>query len=163
MRCPESSCTAKNRRALLSLPNPASAQVTAMGGHHNRWRVKTDQGMTCQFLIMSNGPLNRPKLPASGISISKNTFHTSRWDYDTPGKGRINRSGRQTRRRRTGNCFNAFPCCRGESLYARGPSSVRDNRAPTPLGPSLLRLAARSHGNFNAYLVGSLRRTVMDG
>ncbi len=38
-------------------------------------------------MIMSSGPLNRPKLPAiPGIEKFKgHTFHTSRWDYDNTG------------------------------------------------------------------------------
>ena len=36
---------------------------------------------------MSNGPLNRPKLPAiKGIEdFEGHTFHTSRWDYEYTG------------------------------------------------------------------------------
>ena len=39
--------------------------------------------MKARFVIMSNGPLNRPKLPGiDGITDYKgHTFHTSRWDY----------------------------------------------------------------------------------
>ena len=38
-------------------------------------------------MVHSNGPLNRPKLPAiKGINDYKgHTFHTSRWDYDYTG------------------------------------------------------------------------------
>ena len=50
-----------------------------------RWIVKTnrDDAMKARFVIMSNGPLNRPKLPGiDGITDYKgHTFHTSRWDY----------------------------------------------------------------------------------
>ena len=49
------------------------------------WSIKTNRGdeMRASFVIMSNGPLNRPKLPGiSGIDKYKgHTFHTSRWDY----------------------------------------------------------------------------------
>ena len=39
--------------------------------------------MRARFVVMSNGPLNRPKLPGiPGIDTFKgHTFHTSRWDY----------------------------------------------------------------------------------
>ena len=50
-----------------------------------RWQVKTDRGdqLQARFIIHSNGPLNRPKLPGiKGIDQFKgHTFHTSRWDY----------------------------------------------------------------------------------
>ena len=54
-----------------------------------RWVVKTDRGdaIKARFVVHSNGPLNRPKLPAiSGItSFTGHTFHTSRWDYGYTG------------------------------------------------------------------------------
>ncbi len=50
-----------------------------------RWRITTDRGdaLQARFVVMSNGPLNRPKLPAiKGIEKFRgHTFHTSRWDY----------------------------------------------------------------------------------
>lgn len=55
----------------------------------HRWNVRTDRGdvFGARFLIMSSGPLNRPKLPAvPGIEgFRGHTFHTSRWDYDYTG------------------------------------------------------------------------------
>ncbi len=54
-----------------------------------RWTITTDRGDVFQarFVIMSSGPLNRPKLPAiPGIEKFKgHTFHTSRWDYNYTG------------------------------------------------------------------------------
>ncbi len=54
-----------------------------------RWVIHTDRGdvFKARFVIMSSGPLNRPKLPAiPGIEKFKgHTFHTSRWDYDYTG------------------------------------------------------------------------------
>lgn len=54
-----------------------------------RWIIKTNRGdeMKAHFVAMSNGPLNRPKLPGiPGIDEYKgHTFHTSRWDYDYTG------------------------------------------------------------------------------
>ena len=50
-----------------------------------RWLVTTNRQdcLKARFVVHSNGPLNRPKLPAiKGISSYKgHTFHTSRWDY----------------------------------------------------------------------------------
>lgn len=50
-----------------------------------RWLVTTNRQdcLKARFIVHSNGPLNRPKLPAiKGISSYKgHTFHTSRWDY----------------------------------------------------------------------------------
>jgi cation diffusion facilitator CzcD-associated flavoprotein CzcO len=54
-----------------------------------RWTVTTDRGdvFKTHFMIMSSGPLNKPKLPGiPGIERFKgHTFHTSRWDYDYTG------------------------------------------------------------------------------
>jgi cation diffusion facilitator CzcD-associated flavoprotein CzcO len=53
------------------------------------WTIKTDRDdvFKTRYLIMSSGPLNRPKLPAiPGIEKFKgHTFHTSRWDYNYTG------------------------------------------------------------------------------
>jgi cyclohexanone monooxygenase len=50
-----------------------------------RWVVATDRQdrLKARYVVHSNGPLNRPKLPAiRGIGDFKgHTFHTSRWDY----------------------------------------------------------------------------------
>ncbi len=55
----------------------------------SRWVVQTNRGdaFKARFLVMSNGPLNRPKLPGiKGIdSYRGHTFHTSRWDYNYTG------------------------------------------------------------------------------
>jgi cyclohexanone monooxygenase len=54
-----------------------------------RWRVSTTRGDTlmARHVVMSNGPLNRPKLPGiPGIENFKgHSFHTSRWDYGYTG------------------------------------------------------------------------------
>jgi cyclohexanone monooxygenase len=56
-----------------------------------RWLVTTDQGdeLRPRYVVMSNGPLNKPKLPAlEGIQGFKGcVFHTSRWNYDYTGGG----------------------------------------------------------------------------
>ena len=55
----------------------------------NVWVIETDRGdrMTADHVVMSNGPLNRPKLPGiPGVeSFKGHSFHTSRWDYDYTG------------------------------------------------------------------------------
>ncbi len=54
-----------------------------------QWTIRTnrDDQFTAQFVVMSNGPLNRPKLPGiPGVeSFAGHAFHTSRWDYDYTG------------------------------------------------------------------------------
>ena len=54
-----------------------------------QWVIETNRGdrMTADFVVMSNGPLNRPKLPGiPGVETYKgHSFHTSRWDYDYTG------------------------------------------------------------------------------
>ncbi|MFN4025233.1 MAG: flavin-containing monooxygenase [Hyphomonas sp.] len=67
--------------------------VTGMEWDEERrvWIVETDRDdrFTAQFVVMSNGPLNRPKLPGiPGVeSFKGHSFHTSRWDYDYTGGG----------------------------------------------------------------------------
>jgi len=55
------------------------------------WVIKTNRGdaMRARYVIMSNGPINRPKLPGIPcISDYKgHMFHTSRWDYQYTGGG----------------------------------------------------------------------------
>lgn len=65
--------------------------VTGMKWDEERkvWIIETDRNdrFTAQFVIMSNGPLNRPKLPGiPGVeSFKGHSFHTSRWDYHYTG------------------------------------------------------------------------------
>jgi len=51
----------------------------------NRWRVGTNHAddIRARFVVMAQGPFNRPKLPGiPGIkSFKGHTFHTARWDY----------------------------------------------------------------------------------
>ena len=55
----------------------------------NRWQIKTNRGdeIRARFVIMCQGPYNRPKLPGiPGIKDFKgHTFHTARWDFDYTG------------------------------------------------------------------------------
>ncbi len=54
-----------------------------------RWTITTDRDdvLKARFIVMSPGPLNRPKLPSiPGIEqFGGHSFHTSRWDYDYTG------------------------------------------------------------------------------
>ena len=54
-----------------------------------RWQATTTRGdsLKARYVVMSNGPLNRPKLPGiPGIeSFKGHSFHTSRWDYGYTG------------------------------------------------------------------------------
>ncbi|WP_293680743.1 NAD(P)/FAD-dependent oxidoreductase [uncultured Phenylobacterium sp.] len=54
-----------------------------------RWLITTNRGdtMRARHVVMSSGPLNRPKLPGiPGIERFKgHSFHTSRWDYGYTG------------------------------------------------------------------------------
>ncbi|SFR27977.1 Predicted flavoprotein CzcO associated with the cation diffusion facilitator CzcD [Lentzea waywayandensis] len=53
------------------------------------WIVSTDRGdrMRARYVVMSNGTLDRPKLPGiPGMeTFEGHTFHTSRWDYGYTG------------------------------------------------------------------------------
>ena len=68
-----------------------STKVTALDwdADEARWRVKTHRGddIRARFVVLTTGPLNRPKLPnIPGIeSFGGHSFHTSRWDYDYTG------------------------------------------------------------------------------
>ncbi|MET7896921.1 flavin-containing monooxygenase [Streptomyces mirabilis] len=50
-----------------------------------RWRIGTNRGddIRARFVVMCQGPFNRPKLPGiPGITDFRgHTFHTARWDY----------------------------------------------------------------------------------
>jgi cyclohexanone monooxygenase len=54
-----------------------------------RWRISTNRGdeIRARFVVMAQGPFNRPKLPGiPGISEFKgHKFHTARWDYQYTG------------------------------------------------------------------------------
>jgi cyclohexanone monooxygenase len=54
-----------------------------------RWIIRTDRddAMRARFVVMANGPLDRPKLPGiPGVEgFGGHSFHTSRWDYDYTG------------------------------------------------------------------------------
>jgi cyclohexanone monooxygenase len=70
-----------NERALMQ----TLVTSTDWDEDQGRWVVATDRQdrLKARYVVHSNGPLNRPKLPAiRGIGDFKgHTFHTSRWDY----------------------------------------------------------------------------------
>jgi cation diffusion facilitator CzcD-associated flavoprotein CzcO len=112
-----------------------------------RWCIRTDRGddMRARFVIMSNGPLNRPKLPGiPGIRDYRgHTFHTSRWDYDYTGGSPAGGLHKLADKRVgiIGTGATAVQCvphlgASAKALYVfqRTPSSVdvRDNRRTDP-------------------------------
>ena len=124
-------------------------QVEAVVWHEDtaRWIITTDKGdrMKARFVIMSNGPLNRPKLPGiPGIdSYRGHTFHTSRWDYAYTGgdaDGNLDKLG-DKRVGIIGTGATAVQCvphlgaaAKEFFVFQRTPSSidVRDNRPTDP-------------------------------
>jgi len=112
-----------------------------------RWLVSTnrDDLLRARYVVMSNGPLNRPKLPGiPGIDSYKgHTFHTSRWDYRYTGgdtKGNLHKLG-DKRIAVIGTGATAIQCVPHVAKYAqhlyvfqRTPSSV-DNRGNSPIDP----------------------------
>ncbi len=68
-----------------------STQVTTLDWDADaaEWRIGTDRGdrVRARFVVLSTGPLNKPKLAAiPGIeSFKGHSFHTSRWDYEYTG------------------------------------------------------------------------------
>jgi cyclohexanone monooxygenase len=136
-----------------------------------RWIVSTDRGdhMRARFVILSNGPLNRPKLPGiPGIErFQGHAFHTSRWDYAYTG-GDSNGNLTRLRDKRVGiigTGATAVQCVphlaeAAKHLYVfqRTPSSI-DVRANRPTDPQWARsLAPGWHqqrmDNFNILVSG---------
>ncbi|MEE2878182.1 MAG: NAD(P)/FAD-dependent oxidoreductase [Pseudomonadota bacterium] len=124
-------------------------EVTSMHWDESasRWTVRTNLGdaMQARFVIMSNGPLHRPKLPGiPGIqTFGGHTFHTSRWDYEYTGGGPHGGLDKLKDKRVgiIGTGATAVQCVPqlGEGakqlfVFQRTPSSidVRDNRPTNP-------------------------------
>jgi cation diffusion facilitator CzcD-associated flavoprotein CzcO len=112
-----------------------------------RWTVTTDRGdvFRARFMIMSSGPLNRPKLPGiSGIEkFNGHTFHSSRWDYNYTGGDTTGGLDKLKDKRVgiIGTGATAIQCVphlgeHAQQLYVfqRTPSSV-DERNNTPTDP----------------------------
>jgi len=136
-----------------------------------RWIVTTnrDDRMRARFVVMSNGPLNRPKLPGiPGIDSYKgHTFHTSRWDYGYTGGDTNGNLHKLTDKRVAviGTGATAVQCVPHLAKYAkhlyvfqRTPSSIdeRGNRPTDPewvktLGPGWQKQRME---NFNVLVSG---------
>ena len=139
-----------------------------------RWIVSTNRGdrMQARFVCMSNGPLNRPKLPGiPGIgSFEGHAFHTSRWDYAyTGGDSNGNLTGlRDKRVGIIGTGATAVQCVPhlGEAaahlyVFQRTPSSidVRANRPTDPEWTKSLSPGWHQHrmNNFNILVSGGFQ------
>ena len=151
-------------------------EVTAMRWDEDalRWIVETNRGdaMRARFVAMSNGPLNRPKLPGiPGVSTFKgHTFHTSRWDYGyTGGNSNGNLTGLKGKRIGViGTGATAVQCVphlgeHAEHLYVfqRTPSSI-DVRGNAPTDPSWAAelppgWQQQRMTNFNVLVTGGLQ------
>ena len=137
----------------------------------SRWIVTTnrDDRMRARYVIMSNGPLNRPKLPGiPGIdSFKGHTFHTSRWDYAYTGgdtNGNLNKLG-DKRIAVIGTGATAVQCVphlakHAKQLYVfqRTPSSI-DERGNRPTDPEWVKTLKpgwqkRRMENFNSLVSG---------
>ena len=136
-----------------------------------RWTVTTDRGDTfkTRFVLMSSGPLNKPKLPGiPGVENFKgHTFHTSRWDYGYTG-GDTTGGLHKLHDKRVGiigTGATAIQCIphlgeHAQQLYVfqRTPSSV-DERNNTPTNPEWAQTLkpgwqAYRNRNFTALLDG---------
>ncbi|MDA8754796.1 NAD(P)/FAD-dependent oxidoreductase, partial [Luminiphilus sp.] len=135
------------------------------------WTARTnrDDVIKARYVIHSNGPLNRPKLPGiAGIDRYKgHTFHTSRWDYDYTGGDTFGGLDKLADKRVAviGTGATAVQCvphlaAGAKALYVfqRTPSSI-DVRNNTELDPTWVQ--AQSPGwhqkrrtNFESILAG---------
>ena len=148
----------------------------------SRWIIKTNHkdAMRAKFVILCNGPFNRPKLPGiPGINTYKgHTFHTSRWDYAYTG-GDANGHLEKLKDKKVaiiGTGATSVQCiphlgASAKELYVfqRTPSSidVRDNRPTDPAWVKDLQAGWQQErmDNFNAITSGKLveQDLVMDG
>ncbi len=136
-----------------------------------RWIVTTNRGdrITGRFVVMSNGPLNRPKLPGiPGIDSYKgHTFHTSRWDYAYTGGDTTGNLHKLADKRVAiiGTGATAVQCvpylakdARHLYVFQRTPSSV-DERGNGPTDPEWVKTLTpgwqkRRMDNFNILVSG---------
>jgi cyclohexanone monooxygenase len=138
-----------------------------------RWLILTDRHdrIAARFLMMSTGPLQRPKLPSiPGIGDFKGRmFHTSRWDYDYTGgdcTGGLDKL-HDTTVGVIGTGATAIQCIPhlGQSakrlfVFQRTPASVsvRGNRPTDPAWASTLTAGwqSRRRENFNILISGGV-------
>ena len=151
-------------------------EVTAMrwDDDDRRWIIQTNHGdaMRARFVAMSNGPLNRPKLPGiPGVgSFKGHTFHTSLWDYRyTGGDSNGNLTGLKGKRVGIiGTGATAVQCVphvgeHAEQLvvFQRTPSSidVRGNKPTDPNWAASLEPGwqQRRMTNFNVLVSGGFQ------
>ena len=159
-------------------------EVTELGWdeERQRWIVATNRGdaIRARFVIMSNGPLNRPKLPAvPGINeFEGHSFHTSRWDYAYTGGDETGGLHKLADKRVgiIGTGATAIQCVphlgeHAQQLYVfqRTPSSV-DERGNKPTNPEWVETLTpgwqkRRRENFDDMLTGAPveEDLVMDG
>jgi cyclohexanone monooxygenase len=146
----------------------------------HRWVVHTDMGdaLRAKFIILSSGPLNRPKLPGiPGVSsFNGHQFHSSRWDYGYTGgdpSGRMaNLADKRVAVIGTGtSAVQIVPCVArdAEHLYVvqRTPSVI-DSRDNAPIDPDWVRnmpagWQQQRMENFDAVLVGTPRDSDLVG
>src|ERR1700722_9403529 len=139
-----------------------------------RWLITTDRDdrLRARFVIMSNGPLNRPKLPGiPGIDTFKgHTFHTSRWDYGYTGGDTTGNLHKLADKRVAiiGTGATAVQCVPylakdAQHLYVfqRTPSSV-DERGNRPTDPEWVKTLTpgwqkRRMDNFNILVSGGVQ------
>ena len=137
----------------------------------SRWTITTDRDdvLKARFIVMSPGPLNRPKLPGiPGIeTFEGHAFHTSRWDYDYTG-GDMNGGMDKLHDKRVGvigTGASAVQCVEhlgadAKQLYVfqRTPSSVgpRGNKPTDPAWAKSLKPGWQLERslNFNAVVTG---------
>ncbi|WP_315832934.1 NAD(P)/FAD-dependent oxidoreductase [Bradyrhizobium prioriisuperbiae] len=113
-----------------------------------RWTIGTSRGdrITTRFVVMTTGPLNRPKLPGiPGVeSFAGFSFHTSRWDYAYTGGSSLGGLDnlRDKRVGLLGTGATAIQCAphlaesaRELFIFQRTPSSI-DVRANAPTDPA---------------------------
>jgi len=136
-----------------------------------RWIITTNRNdcFRARFVVMSNGPLNRPKLPGIPAidSFKGHTFHTSRWDYGYTG-GDTNGNLHKLADKRVaiiGTGATAVQCVPAlakdaQQLYVfqRTPSSV-DVRGNHPTDPEWVKTLTpgwqkRRMDNFNILVTG---------
>ncbi len=139
-----------------------------------KWLVTTnrDDRMKTRYVVMSSGPLNRPKLPGiPGIDRFKgHSFHTSRWDYGYTGGDTTGNLTKLADKRVAviGTGATAVQCVphlgrHAKQLYVfqRTPSSV-DLRGNRPTDPEWVKTLTpgwqkRRMDNFNILVNGGFQ------